>query len=282
MTTDTSDSHKMPLLDHLIELRQRLLWSVVALFVTFLVCFFFAEQIFRFLSLPLADVMMDMGIDEERQRMIFTGLLEVFVTYIKVAFFAAAFISCPIFLTQFWMFVAPGLYRNEKSALAPFLVASPILFFIGGALVYFLIFPLATKFLIGFGIDTVQGEAGLPIQAELKVDQYLSFLMKLIFAFGLCFQLPVIMTLLARVGLATSKGMAEKRKFAILGVFIVAAIFTPPDPLSQLSLAIPIIVLYEVSIYMAKLVEKKRAEQDEAGGGTSGPGDDPGGDGTAT
>ncbi len=271
MTDDATQSHKMPLLDHLIELRTRLLYSVIALFVCFLVAFYFAEEIFRFLSLPLADAMEDQGIAAERQRMIFTGLLEVFITYIKVAFFTAAFVSCPIFLTQIWLFIAPGLYRNEKKALGPFLAATPILFFIGGALVYFVIFPFATEFLLAFDVQTVEGGGGLPIQLEAKVDQYLSLLMRLIFAFGLCFQLPVIMTLLARVGIATSEGMAAKRKYAILATFVVAAVLTPPDPISQLSLAIPIVVLYEISIWMAKLVEKKRAQaaedDDEEDGG---------------
>ncbi len=261
---DNSDEGKMPLLDHLIELRQRLLWCLVTLLVLFLVCFFFAQEIFEFLAQPLATAMKEYGIDRQQQRLIFTALTEVFFTYVKVALFAAAFLSCPVFLTQFWLFVAPGLYKNEKSALAPFLVATPILFFIGGSLVYYVIFPLAARFFISF--EAPGGPETLPIELEPKVNEYLSLMMKLIFAFGICFQLPVIMTLLARVGLATSKGMAQKRKYAIVGVFIVAAIFTPPDPISQLSLAFPIVLLYEVSIYMAKLVEKKRAEGEDDDG----------------
>ena len=260
MSDDTADDKKMPLLDHLLELRQRLLYSVLALLGAFLVAFFFAEEIFRFLSLPLQGAMEEHGVPADRQRMIFTGLLEVFITYIKVSFFTALFVTCPVFLTQIWLFIAPGLYKDERAAFAPFLIASPILFLIGAALVYSVIFPLATDFLLGFEMEGTLDSGGLPIELEAKVDQYLTLLMKLIFAFGLCFQLPVLMTLLARVGLATSAGMAAKRKYAILGVFIVAAIFTPPDPLSQLSLAIPIILLYEISIYMAKLVERKRIE----------------------
>ena len=256
--TEAPDDKKMPLLDHLIELRQRLLYCVIALLAVFVVCFYFAEPIFQYLAQPLADVMIEQGITGQRARLIFTALTEVFFTYVKVAFFAAAFICFPVFLTQIWLFVAPGLYKHEKSALAPFLVATPVLFFLGGALVYYIIFPFAAKFFIGFQVPG--SETSLPIELEPKVNEYLSLLMQLIFAFGLCFQLPVVMTLLARVGLATSKGMAAKRKYAIVGVFIAAAIFTPPDPLSQLSLAIPIIILYEISIIMAKMVEKKRAE----------------------
>jgi sec-independent protein translocase protein TatC len=273
---EPEEAHKMPLLDHLIELRQRLLYSAVTLFVAFLACFFFAQQLFDFLVQPLASILIERQGVHGARRLIFTDLTEVFFTHLKVAFFFGAFISCPIFLTQIWLFVAPGLYRNEKSAFAPFLIASPILFFIGGALVYYVIFPLAWQFFLSF--ETMGGAGSLPIELEAKVNEYLSLVMKLIFAFGLCFQLPVIMTLLARVGLATSKGMAAKRKYAIVGVFVVAAVFTPPDPLSQLSLAIPIIGLYEISILMARLVEKKRNasealddEDDEDGGAISKP-----------
>jgi sec-independent protein translocase protein TatC len=273
MTDDAVDAHKMPLLDHLIELRTRLLKSVVALVVAFLICFYFAEPIYGFLTEPLAAILRERRDDP---RMIFTALTEVFFTYVKVAFFAGAFISCPIFLTQIWLFVAPGLYKKERKALAPFLVATPVLFFIGGALVYYVIFPLAAKFLIGF--EVAPGEGALPIELEAKVGEYLSLIMKLIFAFGLCFQLPVIMTLLARVGLATSAGMAAKRKYAVVAVFVIAAVLTPPDPISQISLAVPILLLYEISIYMAKLVERKRAEEEDEDdfGDDDGGDDDPG------
>ncbi|MCG8595494.1 MAG: twin-arginine translocase subunit TatC [Kiloniellales bacterium] len=258
---DADDAHKMPLLDHLIELRQRLLYSVIGLFVAFLVCFYFAQDLYNVLVDPLADILLESGLQSD-PRLIYTDLTEVFFTHVKVAFFFGAFISCPVFLGQLWLFVAPGLYRNEKHAFAPFLIATPVLFFIGGALVYFVIMPLAWQFFLSF--QQAGGEGTLPIELEAKVNEYLSLVMTLIFAFGLCFQLPVIMTLLARTGLATSQGMAAKRKYAIVGVFIVAAIFTPPDPISQISLAIPIVLLYEVSIQMAKLVEKKRREQEAA------------------
>lgn len=267
-TPEAVEGSKMPLLDHLIELRQRMLKSVVALFVAFIVCFFFAEYLYAYLTQPLADILASRRDDP---RMIFTALTEVFFTYVKVAFFAGAFISCPIFLTQLWLFVAPGLYKKERHALLPFLAATPILFFIGGALVYYVIFPLAATFLIGFEVP--RGEGVLAIELEAKVGEYLSLIMKLIFAFGLCFQLPVLMTLLARVGLATSAGMAAKRKYAIVAVFVVAAVLTPPDPISQISLAVPIILLYEISIYMAKMVERKKAK-DEAETAEEEAGDD--------
>ena len=273
VVSDGSEGKKMPLLDHLIELRQRLLYSVIALFIAFLICFYFAQTLFDFLAEPLAKILLSRTGQHPNPRLIFTDLTEVFFTHIKIAFFFGAFITCPVFLTQLWMFVAPGLYKNEKKAFGPFLVASPILFFAGGALVYYVIFPLAWHFFLTF--ETPGTASTLPIQLEAKVNEYLSLVMKLIFAFGLCFQLPVVMTLLARVGLATSAGMASKRKYAIVGVFMVAAIFTPPDPLSQISLALPILLLYEISIWMAKLVEKQRAAQEKADADADdGPGND--------
>jgi len=263
MSDTTEDMQKMPLLDHLIELRTRLLYSVGALVLAFLGAWFMAEEIYRILVQPLADILLEVGLEQgEARRMIFTNLTEVFFTYIKVSFFAAAFVTCPVFLSQIYMFVAPGLYKHEKSAFAPFLIASPILFFIGGSLVYFAILPLAWDFFINF--EAPGGPGTLAIQLEPKVNEYLSLTMKLIFAFGICFQLPVIMTLLARVGIASSEGMRKKRKYAIVATFIVAALLTPPDPISQISLAVPIILLYEISILMAKLVEKRRREREEA------------------
>lgn len=248
------DDSKMPLLDHLIELRTRLLRSFVAIIVLFFISYYFAPQLYEFLVRPLADVLEDMG---GQRRMIYTALHEAFFVNIKVAFFAALFISFPFVALQIWGFIAPGLYKDEKWAFAPFLVMTPILFFLGGALVYYLIFPMAWKFFLSF--ETLGGAGALPIQLEAKVDEYLSLVMRLIFAFGLCFELPVVMTLLARVGLATAKGMREKRKYAIVAAFIAAAILTPPDVISQIGLALPTILLYEISIVAVQMVEKKRA-----------------------
>lgn len=253
------EEHKMPLLEHLIELRSRLLKTVIALLVAFFACFAVAEDIYNFLMIPLKDAMDAVG---GSNRMIFTGLIEGFFTQVKVAFFAALFITFPIFGTQIWMFVAPGLYRNERRAFLPFLIISPFLFVIGAAMVYYVLMPLAWQFLLGF--QTTAQETVLPTILEPKISEYLSLVMKLIFAFGLCFQLPILLVLLARAGLATSEGMRAKRKYAIVAVFVFAAIITPPDIVSQIALAIPMILLYEISIYAAKLAEKKRDERNAA------------------
>ncbi len=258
MAAEDIDDTRMPLLDHLVELRRRLIYSFLALIVMFFVSYFFSEEIFRFLVQPYADLVEG----QANRRLIFTALHEAFFTYIKVAAFSALFFGFPIFASQLWLFVAPGLYRNEKGAFLPFLIATPILFIMGGAMVYYIVMPLAFKFFLSF--ESVGGDGTQPIQLEAKVDQYLSLAMRLIFAFGVSFELPVLMTLLARVGMVSAAGLADKRKYAMVLAFVVAAILTPPDVISQIMLAVPIIILYEISILSAKFVERQRAAREKA------------------
>lgn len=255
-TEDTIDDKPMPLLDHLIELRTRLIWSVVAFLIAFVVCYHFSREVYAFLAQPLADALHQQSGGD--RRLIFTALTEAFFTYLKVAFFGAAFVSFPIVATQIWLFVAPGLYRSEKRALLPFLVATPVLFLLGAALAYYFIFPVAWRFFLSF--ETAPENGGLPIQLEAKVSEYLDLVMKLIFAFGIAFQLPVLLTLLAKVGIITSRGLKRYRRYAYVGMFIVAAILAPPDVITQCGLAVPLILLYEVSIVSARMVEPKPVE----------------------
>ena len=246
---------KSSFIEHLTELRSRLVKSIIYLFIFFLICYFFAENIYSFLVAPYADAVKNDGLD---RRMIFTALHETFITYLKVAFFAAMFVSSPIILTQIWKFVAPGLYKNEKRALLPYLVATPTLFLFGGMLVYYLIMPLAIKFFLSF--ETSSHLGSLPIQLEAKVNEYLSLIMRLIFAFGISFQLPVLLSLLARVGFIDSEYLKKRRKYVIVIIFAVAAILTPPDPITQIGLGIPLLILYELSILSVKMIEKKKRD----------------------
>ncbi len=248
------DAAKMPLLEHLVELRRRLIYAVAAFIVVFIACFAFANTLFNFLVVPLATVW--------DGRLIFTAPQEKFFTNIKVAFFTAGFIAFPIIAGQIWAFVAPGLYNNEKRAFLPFLLATPILFFAGGAFVYYLVLPVAFEFFSGF--EQLAADGPLAIELEPKVNEYLSLTMRLIFAFGISFELPVVIVLLVRTGMVSVAGLRAKRRYAIVVAFVAAAILTPPDPISQLSLAIPIVVLYEVSIFISRLIERRRERDAEA------------------
>ena len=237
---------------HLVELRQRLINSFIFLVVFFVICYFFSEYIYGFLVEPYAQAVKD---DGSQRRLIFTALQETFLTYLKVSFFASFFITSPFILIQIWKFIAPGLYKHEKLAIMPYLISTPILFFLGGILVYYLVMPLAIKFFLSFessGLTT-----NLPIQLEAKVNEYLSLVMKLIFAFGLSFQLPVVLSLLARIGVIDSKFLRERRKYVVVIIFAAAAILTPPDPITQIGLAIPLLILYELSIFSVNIIEKK-------------------------
>lgn len=235
-----------PIEAHLLELRQRLFWVLAAMMFGTAISFLFVENIYSFLVDPLASAMKP----EDSQRLIYTGLTEAFFTYLKIAFFAGIFLTFPILLTQLWLFIAPGLYKQERSAFMPFFAATPILFFLGGAVVYFVVMPMAWPFFLSF--QSTAAQTSLPIQLEARVSEYLDLIMSLIFAFGLCFQLPVLLTLMGRAGLIKAENLIQFRKYAILITFILAAFLTPPDVISQVLLAVPILGLYELSILLLK------------------------------
>ena len=255
--TNPPDTTPRPVLEHLAELRNRILWSMIAMIVGTGVCYLFVEDIYGFLVKPLADAMGP----GDSQRLIYTNLTEAFFTYMKVAIFAGVFLTFPVLATQIWMFISPGLYKKERRAILPFLICSPILFFLGGGMVYYVVLPLAWKFFLSFqssAQDTV-----LPIMLEARVGEYLDLIMTLIFAFGLCFQLPILLALLAKAGIIDAAWLVKKRRYAVVIVFIVAAFLTPPDIISQISLAIPLMALYEISIFIIRRLAIKEPTKND-------------------
>jgi len=245
---------EMSLIDHLTELRKRLLRSFVYIIIIFIICLYFADNLFAFLAKPLVNLLNI----EKGQGFIYTALQEAFFTELKIAFFFSLFFAFPLISIQIWKFIAPGLYNNEKNAFLPFLIATPVLFFAGGAMVYYLIAPLAWNFFLSY---QNLNNSGVPIRLEAKMGEYLSLMMRFIFAFGLAFQLPVVLGLLAKVDLVTYESLKKFRKYAIVIAFLAAAFLTPPDPFSQISLALPIIFLYEISIYIAKVIQNNKKQK---------------------
>ena len=246
------DLSKAPLLSHLLELRRRLLFCLLAFTCVFVACYLVAEPIYAFLMRPLVDAFGEVS----GRRMIYTGLEEAFLTYVKLAFAAALFLTLPLILIQVWKFVAPGLYRNEKRSLGKVFAFTPVLFLTGAAMAYYFVFPLAWKFFLGFessGTDT-----GIPVQMETRVSEYLGLVIHMILAFGLSFELPVLLYILGEIGIVSSSMLADNRRYAIVGVYAIAGVVTPPDLFSQIALGTPLLALYEISIVLIRRSEQRR------------------------
>jgi sec-independent protein translocase protein TatC len=257
--TDEVESSRAPLLDHLVELRARIIRILLAMAVASAACFFFAADIFDLLIRPFAEVAED--IRGAQLEFIFTAPMEFFFAQLKLAVFAGLFVAFPVIAWQVYAFVAPGLYKSERGAFWPYLVMAPVLFALGAAFVYFAMLPMLARFTLS--MEQVEA-AGTTIRLLPKVADYLSLVMALMVAFGISFQLPLVLTLMGRIGLVSSATLAKGRKYAIVGILAFAAVFTPPDPMSQILLAVPVYMLYEISIFCVKLIEKKQAEAETA------------------
>lgn len=257
LQSESEDLKSAPFMEHLAELRTRLIWSFTSIFVLFIVCFIFVDDIFNYLIEPFKQAAEDIT-DVE---LIYTGPLEFVITKIKVAFFGAVFLAFPVIATQVYKFVAPGLYKNERRAFLPFLLVTPVLFLTGASLIQFIVMPLALEFLLS--MEQAGGPDQLSIQMTTRVSEYLSFAMTLLLAFGICFQLPVVMTLLARAGLVEPDQLRKWRKYALVGILVIAALLTPPEPITQLGLAIPLVLLYELSIFAVSLVHKRNLAREK-------------------
>jgi sec-independent protein translocase protein TatC len=270
--SDGIDDTTAPLVEHLAELRTRLIRSVLAFVIFMIASFAVARPIFNFLAAPLIDALQDFG---QRPEMIYTGLQQGFMVHIRISIFGGFVLAFPVIAHQLWRFVAPGLYRQEKRAFLPFLISSPVLFAIGGAFAYFIVLPLAFRFFLGFqqfGMGMEDIEAAVPAGEELTIqflgtiNEYLGLTMRFIVAFGLCFQLPVLLTLMGKAGLVSARGLGDVRKYAMVGILVLAAVVTPPDVITQVILFVVVYGLYEISILLVRLVERKRENELKAQG----------------